>query len=130
MLLKKHKLFNRKNQKKLYPIIKSYINEVVDAGLSYKGTVDKLNRYKNDYRNIEHIYNLLCKAECSYTGEDYICSYVKSQSIKSLNFIVDVYTLSSLPLCITRLHRGREGLQATFKVVDYLIENDLCIRSK
>lgn len=130
MLIKKRKLFKRKNRSTLYHMYENEVHTLASLAERFEGKLKTIRELKHKYKNSEHIYNLLSKMESNMNCSFYNCAFYEGQLIKSSSYIVDVNVYQSLPELIIRLIGAIGEMNSLIDTINYLERNELGVRSK
>lgn len=129
MLISKKELFKRKNRNTIYNMYEDSVNTIASLTERFNGKLKTIRELKHQYRNSEHIYNMLSKMESNMDCSFYNCPFYKGQLIKSSNYIVDVDAYSSIPELILRLMGAIGEMNSLIDTINYLEQNELGVRS-
>ena len=129
MLISKKELFKRKNRNTLYQIYEDNVNTLASLAERFEGKLKTIRELKHQYRNSEHIYNLLSKMESNMDCSFYNCPFYEGQLIKSSSYVVDVDVYRTLPELIIRLRSAIGEMDSLIDTINYLERNELGVRS-
>lgn len=130
MLMNKKELFSRKNKPILYNHYENAVNHLYNAGEAYHRYRNLFYKYKDKYKNNEHIYNYLKNIEAKFVQSFYEVAYLSASVIKSSHYRVDSQTISMIPVYTSRLIEGKAVFEQAIQFCDMLEREELCIRSK
>lgn len=129
MLISKKELFKRKNRNTIYNMYEGSVNTLASLTERFKARLKTIRELKHQYRNSEHIYNMLSKMESNMDCSFYNCAFYAGQLIKSSSYIVDVDAYSSIPELILRLMGAIGEMNSLIDTISYLEQNELGVRS-
>ena len=129
MLISNKELFKRKNRNTLYQIYEDNVNTLASLAERFEGKLKTIRELKHQYRNSEHIYNLLSKMESNMDCSFYNCPFYEGQLIKSSSYFVDVDVYRTLPELIIRLRSAIGEMDSLIDTINYLERNELGVRS-
>lgn len=130
MLISNKELFKRKNRNTLYQMYEDSVNTLASLAERFNGKLKTIRELKHQYRNSEHIYDMLSTMESNMNCHFYNCAFYKGKSVDSINYIVDVDAYSSIPELILRLMGAIGEMDSLIDIINYLEQKELGVRSK
>lgn len=130
MNLTRKQFFRRKNRKQIYSIYQSTIDIAHEISQEYYNNVERLQLFKNKYRNNTYIWDILSALEYNATGAGYHCSGTRCQQIKSTPYKVDIQAYNILITDISKLSAANGKMRGTFNILEELEHKQLTVRAK
>ena len=129
MLISKKELFKRKNRNTLYQMYENEVHTLASLAERFEGKLKTIRELKHQYRNSEHIYDMLSNMESNMNCHFYNCAFYEGKAVDSINYIVDVDVYSSIPELILRLMGAIGEMNSLIDTINYLERNELGLRS-
>lgn len=129
MVIKKKEFFKRKNRNTIYNTYQKSIHTLNSLAEQFEAKLKYIRNYKDQYKNSEHIYDMLCKLESDMDSSFYLVALYEGQLIKSSHYIADINVYQYLDNYSIRLLRGIGMMDNLINTIEYLERNNLGVRS-
>lgn len=131
MLISKKKFFKRKNRKAIYEVYEELVSLYNSVARSYYDNLKVIRKYKDQFKDTGHIYELICMVEEDVTWPSNINTCHKGLVVDDINYIANVeYVYRYTPNYIDRLSYNIGKMSSLISILEYFDSNDLGVRSK
>lgn len=129
MLIKKKELFKRKNRIRLYHMYENAVDTLAAVTEQFESKLKAIRKFESQYKNSEHIYNMLYRMDENMSDSFNACAFYKGQLIKSTPFTVNMDVYENIHSYIATLLRGIGNMECLIDTITYMEMNELGVRS-
>lgn len=129
MLISKKELFKRRNRNTLYHMYEDGANTLASLAEQFEVRLKSIRNYKDQYKNSEHMFDILSKLEYDMETSFYNEAVYEGQLIKSSHYVADLNVYQHLDNYNARLLRGIGMMDNLINTINYLEMNELGVRS-
>lgn len=130
MLMTKKEFFKRKNRIRVYNQYDNMVSNLHETSDTYRKRLILLRHLQAQYRNTEHIYNIITQVLSDVTSSYETCAYEIGTMCKNSNYKVDMQLFDSLQYKIGILEASIAKMSTVENIIHYFESNELQIRSK
>ena len=129
MIIKKKEFFKRKNRNTIYHIYENSASTLASLAEQFEAKLRSIRKYKDQYKNSEHMFDILSKLESDMDSSFYNVALYEGQLIKSSPYTVNINVYQHLDNYNARLLRGIGMMDNLINTINYLEMNELGVRS-